>query len=181
MKTMRTTRVPEKITAPVRRLCKRIHVDAKAFYITVIPKPDSKIHDCFAVVDRKIKSAGGAVRFGWVVWFLPGIMMEGEFHVIWQSPDGDLIDVSPNPLNVDTILFIPDPKIKYTGKQVDNIRIPLNKNPMVHEFIKLAHKKFLVMNEGDLAYQVGEVAVNNNKITPIMQRMQQLANELKIG
>lgn len=178
---MRTTRVPDRVTSPIRRLCNRIHTGSVATFIPVKPEPDGELSDCFAIVDGKIKRDGGSVCHGWAVWFLPGIMVEGEFHSVWRSPDGDLLDVSPNPLNAEKILFIPDPIRLYEGRQVDNIRVPLSKDPRVREFIELAHKRYLVMNEGDLAYQVGEVAVDDQKLMPIMQRMQQLAHELGIG
>lgn len=105
-------------------------------------------------------------------------MVEGEFHAVWRSPDGNLLDVTPNALNSDKILFITDPSRTYQGKQIDNIRIPLSKDQRVLEFIDLAHRRFLVMNEGDLAYQIGEVAIDDRKLRPIMKRMKQLADEL---
>ena len=178
---MRTTRVPDKVTAPIRRLCNRVHIASVATFVSVGPEPGGGLCDCFAIVDRKVERAGGSVCYGWTVWFLPGIMVEGEFHAVWRSPDGELLDVTPNPLNSDRILFITDPKRKYEGKQVDNIRVPLSKDPRVREFIELARERFLVMNEGDLAYQIGEVAVDGRKLVPIMQRMHQLAQELGIG
>jgi len=178
---MKTTRIPDKVTSPIRRLCNRICVGSVAEFVPVEPEPDGKLSDCFAIVDDKIKRMGGSVCHGWVVWLLPSIMVEGEFHAVWRSPDGELLDVSPNPLDAGHILFIADPTRSYEGKQVDNIRIPLSKNPLVSEFIKLAHQSFLVMNEGDLAYQVGAVAVDGRKLMPIQRRMQELAHELQIG
>ncbi len=178
---VRTTRVPDRVTSPIRRLCNRIHVGSVAEFIPVKPEPNGKVRDCFAIVDEKVKRAGGSVCHGWAVWFLPGIMVEGEFHAVWRSDDDSLLDVSPNLLNAEQILFIPDPNLSYEGKQVDNVRIPLSKDPRVREFIELGHQLFLVMNEGDLAYQIGEVAVDGRRLMSIQRRMQELAHELGIG
>lgn len=147
-------------------------------YVKVCPEDVAEANDCFVNVENKMKKDGGKVQYGWAIWYLPGILMEAEFHAVWLSPDGEYIDISPRQIQFDEIMFLPDPNRAYTGKQVDNVRIPLNKNPKVKEYIRLFEEKFRVMNEGDLAKQHGLVAVSPEKIRPILERIAELSLEL---
>ena len=47
-------------------------------------------------------------------------MVEAEFHCVWASPEGDLIDLTPKIEHGDSIIFVPDPNISYTGVQIEN-------------------------------------------------------------
>lgn len=77
--------------------------------------------------------------------------MEAVFHTIWHTEDGSFIDISPKDITTDQILFLPDPRHKYEGRQVDNIRQSLTHDKLIHELCRLQHKLFLATNEGDLA------------------------------
>lgn len=175
---MKTPRVPDKITSPVRRLCNTLVPGGRPIFVKVYPDENADPNDCFVTVENKIRTAGGRAQYGWAIWYLPGILMEAEFHSVWVSLEGDYTDVSRRALNFKEIMFLPDPRRVYSGKQVDNVRIPLSKDPRVKEFIRLHEAKFRVLNEGDLATQHGAVSVPREKIRPIMERLMQLTAEL---
>src|SRR3989304_9121292 len=148
---MKVPRVPDKLTSPVNRLCNRLTPNNKPFYVPVRPEPNSQVDECFVNVDDKVKKDGGRVQYGLVIWYTPGVLMEAEFHAIWVSPHGEHVDVSRHVIDIDTILFLPDPTRTYTGRQVDNVRIPVSKDPRVKEFIHLHESLFKVKYKGDPA------------------------------
>ncbi len=121
------------------------------------------------------------MQYGWTIWYLPGVLMEAEFHAVWLSSDGDYLDVSPHPIHLhpERILFLPDPNTAYRGRQIDNVRIPLSKDPKVREFKRHNEEKFRLLNEGELADQHGPVTVP--QLRPILRRLAELAADLHSG
>ena len=134
---MKRPRVPEKITSPVKRLRNRIAPNEQLKYVKVLPEPDAEINESFSNLERKIERDGGGIQYGWAIWYLPGILMEAEFHAVWVSPRGELIDVSPHQIEFTEIMFLPDSGTVYQGRQIGNIHIPLSKDPRVKEYINL--------------------------------------------
>ena len=177
---MKTQRVPDKVTSAVKRLVNRIVPGKQPQYVKVLVESDAEINECFVNLERKIKRDGGGIQLGWAIWYLPGILMEAEFHAVWMSPEGELIDISPRPIQFKEIMFLPDSDIVYKGKQIDNIRIPLNKDPKVKEFISLCEEFFKIMNEGELAFKHGPISIPREKIEPLRQRLAELSVELGI-
>jgi hypothetical protein len=104
---MKMPRVPEKITSPVRRLCNRIAPNETPIYIRVEIEPETAVNDCFVNVSDKIMRDGGRTQYGWAIWYLPGILMEAEFHAIWISPEGKSLDITPRPINFNKYYFYP--------------------------------------------------------------------------
>lgn len=174
-------RVPEKVTSPIKKLCNRVALGQVPRYVEVRVEPDAEGNDCFVNIEKKIARSGGHVQYGWAIWYVPGVLMEGEFHSVWVSPADEWLDISPRPIDFKRIMFLPDPNRHYNGKQIDNVRIALKKDPLVREFIRLAEERFKIMNEGELANQHGRVEVPPEKIVPVLRRMHQLASELGIS
>ncbi len=177
---MKKPRVPDKVTSPINRLINRIAPGEQPQYVKVLIESDAEINECFANLERRIKRDGGRIQFGWAIWYLPGILMEAEFHAVWISPEGDLIDISPRPIQFKEIMFLPDSSIVYSGRQIDNIRIPLSKNPKVKEYIRLHEELFKIMNEGELADKHGPISIPRYKIEPSRKRLEELSIELGI-
>jgi hypothetical protein len=177
-KIAKTPRVPISVTSPIKRLCNRLVPMGHPLYVEVSSEEHAEVNDCFINVENKTKQCGGKVQYGWAIWYLPGILMEAEFYAVWLSPDGKYLDVSPHQIQLTKIMFVPDPKRVYTGKQTDNVRIPLNKDPRVKEFIQLHERKFRIMNEGDPAKQHGLVNISQDKIAPLLRRLAELSIEL---
>ena len=80
-------------------------------------------------------------------------MIEAEFHAIWKSTDGNLIDITPKQIQFPNILFLPDSKTEYTGAQVDNIRLNISGNRLVDDFIEIAKAIYKLENRGERAFQ----------------------------
>lgn len=169
------------MTSPVKRLRNRIAPNEQLKYVKVLIESDAEINECFSNLERKIKRDGGGIQYGWAIWYLPSILMEAEFHAVWISPQGDLIDVSPHQIRCKEILFLPDSATVYSGRQIDNIRIPLNKDPRVKEYIGLYEKLFKILNEGELANKHGSLSIPPDKINPVRERLVELSIELGIA
>ena len=73
----------------------------------------------------KVEKNGGGFQYGWQIWEWPDVMIEAEFHAVWNSPQGILIDITPKQIDTHKILFLPDANRTYEGKQVNNFRQPL--------------------------------------------------------
>lgn len=91
---------------------------------------------------------------GWAIWEFPKVMLEAEFHGVWQAPSGNLLDLMPREhLSPSSILFLRDVNRIYQGLQVDNLWVPLSKDKDIDRFIRLQGKRFRLVNKGELKYQ----------------------------
>jgi len=106
-----------------------------------------------------IRNKGGSIQYGWQIWeTLPNLMVEAEFHAVWKDGNGVFHDITQKSLpNIKQILFLPDHSRKYLGKQIDNVRIPLQDEVLIKQFIENAEKYFEATNRGALANYHGEI------------------------
>lgn len=111
-------------------------------YINVFPMKNAPIQECFDIVEKHIQINGGKRVLGWVLWELPGLFIEAEFHAIWESPTGELKDLTPRPSPTKRILFIRDPSMIYDGKRVNNIRINYSNNEVINDLFKIYEDEF---------------------------------------
>jgi len=146
-------RVPEKIDNSVATLVEQIGVSEEPLYIDVTPEPYAEVKECFSAVNRKVDKDGGSRQLGWEIWQIPGIMIEAEFHAVWKSPKGRLVDVTPKSKPIDRILFIPDRNSEYDGAQRNNIRLNVSGKRLVDDYIRTSNAIHRLMNKGQRAYK----------------------------
>jgi hypothetical protein len=79
-------------------------------YVDVVPLAGCEHGWCWQNVAKIVESEGGRVVFGWTIWERARLFLTGEFHAIWQTPHGHLIDVTPKPDGEDVIAFSPEPR-----------------------------------------------------------------------
>ncbi|MCK5132856.1 MAG: hypothetical protein KAR40_11965 [Candidatus Sabulitectum sp.] len=84
----------------------------KPVRIQVEPRIDAGYSACGKNVTRAIAEEGGYALKGWRVWWIPDILIEAQAHVVWQSKDGTLRDVTPNSDNETECVFVLDPEMK---------------------------------------------------------------------
>jgi hypothetical protein len=140
------TTTPKSITPDVLALCRDLVQVGTPVYLPVQVEPYAEENECFAAVLKKVKVDGGSIQHGWTIWQFGDWMVEGEFHAVWRSPQGDLLDISPKPAGEKSILFLPDFKLIYRGQRRDNLRRPLIKNQLISDYITVARKFFLMFN-----------------------------------
>lgn len=141
---------PKTIDDHVKQLVEKIDPTHEPLYVPVKPERGAEELDCFRVVERKVKAAGGKVVYGWQVWKTPHLI-EAECHAVWQNPQGDLIDLTPKQFPVSKILFLEDENIEYEGKQIDNIRLNISSNDLTDDLITVSEENYAFLNRGDRA------------------------------
>jgi hypothetical protein len=62
---------------------------------------------CHLNVLHRVKHHAGKKVNGWIIWTSPD-HDEAEFHSVWQSPDGKLVDITPRVDGEESVLFLPD-------------------------------------------------------------------------
>lgn len=128
---------PSQITAAITELCESITLLSKPEYISVHPESWARSSECFLNVNQMINRHQGKCINGWVVWQWANILIEAEAHAVWQSPHGDLIDITPHNYNESQILFLADETVRYTGTRIRSRRQALTNSPLVAEYIRL--------------------------------------------
>ncbi len=97
---------------------------------------------CFFNVPKKVTAEGGRIQYGWAIWERPGLLIEGEFHAVWVSPEGEFIDITPKRDGETEILFLPDGHREWTEELVDNVRMPLTDNEITRRLVKSSKESF---------------------------------------
>lgn len=146
----------------VLTLCNEINSQDKPLVVECMPRCEGAFNDCFESVDAYVRQNGGERVLGWVLWEIPAVLLEAEFHAVWRSPrDGQLIDLNLREFRFPCIHFLPDPERMYEGRQVDNMRRALCDDPKLKQFIYLKGRQFALLNAGELAKQHGAIDQSN--------------------
>jgi hypothetical protein len=163
---------PRRITDPVREFCREIVPEGEPVYLNVQSTTEDIALDCFANVDRHIVEAGGAIQYGWRIWEWPNTMIEAEFHAVWRTQDGSLIDTTPTPDGEQRVLFLPDMDKVYSGQQINNIRKALVNNSLLDEYLHNCNARFRIYNEGERAnrYEILLTVQEANALQTIEER-----------
>ncbi|TPD98478.1 zinc chelation protein SecC [Stenotrophomonas maltophilia] len=175
------TTTPTEITRAIRYLADTVVPRAQPVYLPVQPEADAIVHECFPNVQAKVGRDGGQMRCGWQLWEWPNVLVEAEFHAVWVSPAGELIDITPKPEGEARILFVPDPSRRYEGVAIDNVRRSLRDDQLIRHFIQVSEAIVRVMNRGKRAFQYGEVSVPVGEIQPLLQARDFLGQSLGAG
>jgi hypothetical protein len=135
----------------VQKLLKRIDSEHEPVYVAVTIEKHALINECFPNVEQKVLIDGGDIIYGWQIW-KGELICEAEFHAVWRTISGDLIDITPKGFPIERILFVQDDRVQYKGAQVDNIRINCTSNVLVNDFIDVRKALFRIMNKGERAF-----------------------------
>ena len=176
---MIVTTTPARISSHIRKLCARLGIGWKPQFIQVAPRHDSGHLDCFNDVQRHISENGGSIVHGWLLWEWPNVLVEAEFHAVWKSPDGKLLDVSEKPQGETTILFVEDKTRIFTGSSVDNVRMAVGNDPRIMEFIA-GKEQFHRMFQKEFGDFVGEVVVEG-ELALLHDALGVLANDILLS
>jgi len=139
-------KVPNISDSNVLKILKLIRLDSSPVKVIYKPENFCKKNFCFPNIDQKIKRDGGQIVYGWQLWE-HDFMIEAEFHAVWKSPQGNMLDITPKQMSEDHIVFVEDLKMKYEDKQVDNFRIKTIDNALVDDYIELWKAKYRLLNK----------------------------------
>ena len=178
--TVKTT-TPPAISRSVRRLIETVAPGGKAVYLTVQPGANAVVNECFPNVEAQIAREGGGMLCGWQLWEWPHVLIEAEFHAVWRSSDGEMVDVTPKPRGEGRILFVADGRRRYEGIAIDNVRMPLRDDQLIRHFIRASEAVVQVLNRGERAFQYGHVTVPAHEIEPLKLAQGFLGQSLASG
>ena len=155
-----TVSVPQLDDPELIKLIKLIDPLLKPILVYVKPEKYAQENECIQAVQEKISIDGGSQVFGWQVW-KSDFWIEAEFHSLWKSPEGSFLDITPKNIpispdasvSVSSIIFLLDPKIEYTGAQIDNIRLNITNNEIIDDIIKMFEIEFQLLNTGARALE----------------------------
>jgi len=72
------------------------------------------------------------------------------------------VDITPKIFTLENIIFLPDSKMHYSGRQVDNIRKSFSNDNQIIEYIELSKKYFSYINKGELADYYGIIEIKED-------------------
>lgn len=127
---------PSEVTSYVKQLLAILNINEAPQFVPVKVEPSAKPGQCYYNVAEKVETAGGRIRYGWVIW-QSELLCEAEHHAVWQSPGGALLCITPRNLPLDYIMFVIDDTKVYQGVSFDNVRINTADNPLVDDMITI--------------------------------------------
>lgn len=171
---------PAEISTGLQGLIDRLVPGGEPAYVEAVPHHCAPENECFPIVEEYVRTQGGDIVFGWSLWEFPTLFAEAEFHSVWRNPTGALLDVAPKGRQTKRILFLVDPARRYEGRQVNNVRAPLRRDPVVQEFLSAHDAHFEIMNRGERANQ-HEIALADDELVEyrrVLERMQRASRAM---
>lgn len=179
---MKRETTPVKITDKVMELCGKAVLGAMPVYIPVEVAKGSRLNECFPNVQQAVRERGGLQVNGWAIWQWANILVEAEAHSAWQSPEGELVDVTPHDNGESRILFLRDDNMVYSGQSIGNIRLALTSSPLAAELVEVGERMDAIM----CSYEPGEeipVMELGMRLLPLKERRDRIMEQLnqKVG
>ena len=149
---------PKVISYNIKAFCKEIDSAGNPVYVIVKPDSTAAINSCFESVAAYIKQNGGSTQYGWIIWEeSKQSFLEAEFHAVWVSSSGEMVDITPKVDGESIILFLPDTKRVYKRKLIENRRKLLVINDETLRWLWLGHRQYLFKEKH---FKNGQVDMN---------------------
>lgn len=133
---MLTEKMPVQITEEIERFCEEVVPGQKPVYVSVKPELNAEVNRCHVNVEHHVKAHGGTPVYGWIIWQSPALL-HAEFHCNWQSPAGELTDITRKGDGETQILFLPDQSVKWNGRVVPSRRKARRRSPAMDRFVAI--------------------------------------------
>lgn len=104
---------PDTVTPAIERFVAELK-SGPAVIVRVASAPGARVGRCWENVNTAVRLWGGHLVHGWAIWERPMLFLTAEFHAVWSSPDGEVIDVTPKADHEKRILFSADPRYPAT-------------------------------------------------------------------
>lgn len=163
MATFHSPVTPAEIAASLRELIEGIVPEGNPIYVEVSPIDSGSKNDCFIHVPERVAAEGGSQVTGWSLWELPGVFVEAEAHSVWLRPDGQYRDIAPKNSATARVLFLPDACVRFEGRQINNVRKPVARDPAVQAYLHTYTEEFELLNRGDRVGQFGEISLKGEE------------------
>jgi hypothetical protein len=129
---------PGAISPEILAFCRQIDPSREPLLVPVRPAPVAAPGNPFALLKDHASRHGGKVQYGWTISEHPGWYLGAEFHAVWVSPSGELVDIAPRPGGAMTVLFLPDSRRTYQGESIPDRFLALSGSPEVQADVRNA-------------------------------------------
>jgi hypothetical protein len=121
----------------MERIIAKINSKYAPQWVPIETEDFSEFDSCFFNVGEKVIKDMGEIIYGWKL-HRSSIIIEAERHSVWKSPEGELVDLTPDRSGSNKSLFVQEDKgWVYNGKSDDNIRINITNSILVDDYILL--------------------------------------------
>lgn len=129
---------PETISERVLQACRLVVPTGQPEHVAVALGSYSAADDCHQNVAEKVFRDGGSLQSGWVIWEVPPWEIQLEFHSVWRSTRGCLLDLTPPLHGGPVVLFLPDSLRVYDGRNISTVRYPYSDDPSCLQYVEIA-------------------------------------------
>ena len=155
---------PKHIPKRVLTVCASILPRVRPVLVPCRPEPYAEAGECHASAAEKVKRNGGSIQHGWIIWEIPPWEICAEFHSVWRSDEGFLLDVTPALHDGSRVLFLPDARRTYEGRNIEAVHYPYSDTSICREYAELAAAQTRIL------YPPGEIHVNGRAVDPKLLR-----------
>ncbi|OGY26240.1 MAG: hypothetical protein A2Z24_01660 [Candidatus Woykebacteria bacterium RBG_16_44_10] len=175
---------PAGITEEILKICRSLSEVGPPAFVVVKPHPLAITYNCYDNVERVVEKEGGEAVVGWAIYEDP-LAFQFIHHLIWVDPSGNLVDVTPNEICREQVLFIP------LEKQPAEVVTPVPSNffarvedPAVEELLKIfedeirLYRRYHNKSTGEPCIPspaLRNLRVRFSKIAPRIKRLRQEA------
>jgi len=170
---------PSKTDKNVLAFSERLSPGQKPFFVDVRPENGFEPVQCFPNVAEKVRRSGGKIVYGWEISLEPKIHLEAQFHAVWQSPDGRFVDVTPQLIPQDPILFLIDDRRTYTGTLVPDERFSLGDVKLVSRYLDLVDERMSILQQMQLAGFERGHPLYAQRLLPIQAEIESIRERLQ--
>lgn len=134
---------------------------------------------CYWNVMQQIATHGGKARLGWLAHWLPGLYIGLCHHAIWETPEGDLIDITAvqdsRSTSTSTVILVedemPDLSLPVT---IEDRHVLLTDDPLVDSALRAyrrnnratAERYALIRKQGGYHWDIRTGALSVMQFTP---------------
>lgn len=90
--------------------------------------------ECFSNCASFANAHGGRAIYGWMLWEMPGVLVQAVHHTIWDGPYG-IVDITPKPDGEERIAFVADHRAEYVGASMREMLFAHPANPLAQRFV----------------------------------------------
>lgn len=162
------------ITDHIQKLANCIDSEFEMTSVPIFPGRDAKHSYCYRNVETRVRTHGGKLQNGWSLIQLP-FMVEAMHHAVWENPLGHLIDITPPMFPMREAIFIPDDRITYDGRIIENIKMNITMDSAVDDLIQLDRFQNMLLAQSPMTGD-GKRAVTH----PLWPRYKELGQNLRV-
>ena len=127
-------KTPTKITEEVGRFCEEVAPGQTPVYVRVRVQAGAEAGQCHINVERHVQAHGGTPLYGWIIW-QSAALLDAEFHCNWSDREGEVWDITPKADGETTILFVPEPTLRWGGRAVPSRRKARRSGPSLASLV----------------------------------------------